>query len=630
MMVGNEDVLFNKDEKVKVTILFISFVTLMISLFGRIEWPYNIDPAWIAIVFCGIPIIIGAAKAIVTELDITADLLVSLALFASVYIGEYFAAGEVALIMSVGAFLEELTVAKAQLGIDKLIQLKPKTARLIKDGSEKIVAAESIKINDRLKVIAGETIPADGEIILGTTSVDQAIMTGESIPVDKTTGDFLMSGTINQYGTIEMIVTKNGEDSSIQRMVQLVESTDANKAKIVGIADRWAVWIVIVALSAAIATFLVTHELIRSVTILVVFCPCSLVLATPTAIVAGIGNVTKYGALVHEGDALERLAKVKRILFDKTGTITIGKPSVAAVVTVADLMKETDFLQSVASLEASSEHPLGKSIVTYAKEKNIELFSVADCKVWAGKGISGYQGYQYILAGNEKLLLENNIVLADLEHELSEKYIENGCTLIYVAINNRYVGFIALADTLRKESAATIKKIKQNGVKCTLLTGDNRHSAAFIADQAGMDEFEADCLPERKLEVVKKYADRNEKVCMLGDGVNDAPALKAAAVGIAMGGIGSDIAMEAADIVLVRDEIRNIPHLLALSKRMMKKIHFNLFFSMSLNFVAIILAITGVFGPVVGALVHNSGSVFVIVNSALLLNWKGKNKQQEI
>lgn len=292
-----------------VTLLVISGAAVICSLLKFQPFPF--DMAWIAIVLCGLPIILEAVVGLVTAFDIKADVLVSLALIASICIGEEFAAGEVAFIMQLGALLEKLTVAKARAGIEKLVHLTPQTARVLREGREEIAPAEQVRVGDRIRVLPGESIPVDGVIVSGQTSINQAVMTGESLPVDKTVGDFVSSGTVNQFGAFEMEASKVEEDSSIQRMIRLVQSADAGKAKIVGIADRWATWIVVIALSAAALTWLLTGQTIRAVTILVVFCPCALVLATPTAIMAAIGNATKHGFLMREGDALERLAGVK-------------------------------------------------------------------------------------------------------------------------------------------------------------------------------------------------------------------------------------------------------------------------------------------------------------------------------
>lgn len=339
-------------------------------------------------------------------------MLVSLALIASVVIGEIFAAGEVAFIMTIGAYLENRTVAKARAGIEKLVHLTPTTARVVRDGVESIIPAEQIKLGDTLRVLAGETIAVDGIITKGQTSVDQSVMTGESLPVDKDEGDEVKSGTVNQFGTFEMTAQKVGEDSSLQRMIRLVESADAGKAKIVGIADRWATWIVVIALAAAIITWFVTGEAIRAVTILVVFCPCALVLATPTAIMAGIGNATKYGILVREGDALERLAGVKRIAFDKTGTLTFGRPTVAKVESCHSDMSADELFSIAASAELCSEHPLGKAIVSCFKEKNNATPDEPEAfQLLPGQGVSAEIGSQKVYAGNEGLLTQMGLSL---------------------------------------------------------------------------------------------------------------------------------------------------------------------------------------------------------------------------
>lgn len=450
-------------------------------------------------------------------------------------------------------------------------------------------------------------------------------MTGESLPVDKTVGDEVSSGTVNQFGAFEMKASKVGEDSSIQRMIRLVQSADAGKAKIVGLADRWATWIVIIALTAAALTWAISGEIIRAVTILVVFCPCSLVLATPTAIMAGIGNVTKHGFLVREGDALERLAKIKMICFDKTGTLTYGKPEVTDIYAVS--MSSDELLALTAAAENYSEHPLGKAILRSAKEKGltINIPKAEDFSMNAGKGVKGTVSGREILAGNIKLLAENGISVPENIIEKADAYIQKGSTVIFTAYDGVTAGFIVLSDTLRPESRGMIKRLKELGVEPVLLTGDNENAAKNIARELGIIQVKANCLPEDKMNYISEYR-KNGSTAMIGDGINDAPALKTADVGIAMGGVGSDIAVDAADIALVDDEVKELPHLIALSKRMMTTIKVNLTFSMLLNFTAIVLAITAVLNPVIGALVHNCGSVLVIINSALLLKWKERNK----
>ena len=546
-----------------------------------------------AIILCGVPIILEAVIGLVTAFDIKADVLVSMALIASVIIGEDFAAGEVAFIMQLGSLLEDLTVAKARAGIEKLVQLTPQTARLISGGAEEIIPAENVRVGDVLRVLPGETIPVDGVILTGVTSVNQAVMTGESLPVDKGPGDEVSSGTVNQFGSFDMRAAKVGEDSSIQRMIRLVQSADAGKAKIVGLADRWATWIVVTALVAAAGTWAVTGEIIRAVTILVVFCPCALVLATPTAIMAAIGNATKHGFLVREGDALERLATVRRVCFDKTGTLTTGHPRVAAVRSFDEVLSEDGLYALAAGVEARSEHPLGKAVVSGWREAGGKLAAAEDFAMLPGRGVSALIGSRRVLAGNIELLASEGAAPGAEMLSAAEEYRERGCTVIYIAVSGAAAGFIALSDTLRPGVADTISAVRAAGAEPVLLTGDHRNAAETIARELGITEYKYECLPEDKLAWIDASQRAGAPVCMIGDGINDAPALKMACTGIAMGGVGSDIAIEAADIALVNDEISELPHLLRLSRRMMRTINVNLTFSMTLNFAAIVLAMTG-------------------------------------
>lgn len=601
--------------KKDITLLVISAISLILS-FLNLDLPFN--PAWISIILCGVPILLEAIIGLLTRFDIKADVLVSIALIASICINEIFAAGEVAFIMQLGGLLEDLTVKKAHEEQEKLVKLTPLTARLVIDGKEEIIEANKVKVGDILKVLPGENISVDGIIIEGNTSINQSAITGESLPVDKVVNDEVYSGTINQYGSFLMKATKVGEDSSIQRMIALIKSADASKAKIVGIADKWATWIVIIALSAALITYLITGLIIRAVTILVVFCPCSLVLATPTAIMAAIGNATKYGFLIKEGDALERLAKVDTITFDKTGTLTYGKPEVIEYKSIDPSLSNEELFKIIASVENYSEHPLAKAIVKSYKNKfNDKLLKVDEFNIVVGGGVKATLNNKNILIGNSNLLTNNNIKCKEVNN--------NGSTLIYISIDNDVKGYVVLEDTLREDSINTINKLKALNINPILLTGDNKIVASNIANKLGIKDVKANCLPIDKLEYIKLLNKDNKNVCMIGDGINDAPALKSALVGIAMGGIGSDIAIEASDIALIKDDIKQLPHLLSLSRRMMKTIKFNLSFSMLLNFASIVLAIIGTLNPIIGALVHNAGSVFVIINSAFLLNWKEKS-----
>ena len=599
-------------------------IGVVFSLLGiRLGVPF--DWAWFTIVLCGAPIVWGAAVAMYEDFDVKADLLVSLALIAAVAVGEVFAAAEIAFIMQLGAMLEEFTVSKAQAGIERLVKLTPTTARIVRNGKEEVMPADIVSVGDVVRVLPGEVIPVDGTIVTGDTAIDQSVMTGESMPVDKTVGDEVFSGTVNQFGAFDMTATKEGEDSSIQRMIKLVKSTDPGNAKIVSIADRWATWIVVIALLAAAGTYAVTGEIIRAVTILVVFCPCALVLATPAAIMAAISNASQRGFLVRRGSIMEQLAKVNTMTFDKTGTLTNGTPEVIAVETVSDI-SDTELYRLVASVERKSEHPLGKAIVSGFTSRYGERFDAVDSfRVIPGKGLEASVQAQSVLAGNEAMMTLADISIADSVKNAVREYLHHGASIVYVAIDGALAGYVALADRVRRESRSVVESLHELDVMPVLLTGDHVATAKTIAKRLNVSRVIADCLPEDKMDTVAQLQREGNIVAMVGDGVNDAPALKKSDVGIAMGGIGSDIAVEAADIVLVNDNIRELPHLVALSKRMMSTIKINLSFSLILNFVAIILAMMGTLSPVWGAPIHNGGSLLVVANSALLLSWAYKS-----
>ena len=611
--------LFKSETQKTVTFIIISSICLFMSLIQSVDELLHFNLSWVAIILCGLPIIKEAATCLYEEFDIKADVLVSLALIASVIIGEIFAAGEISVIMTIGALLEDLTVQKAKSGIENLVKLTPKQARIIRDNKEIMINADDIEIGDIVRVIVGETIPVDGVIIKGQGSIDESIMNGESLPVDKYVGDDVLSGTINQYSTFDIKATKTSQDSSLKRMIKLVKEADSKKAPIVSLTDRWATWIVVIALVSSIGTYLVTHQILRSVTILVVFCPCALVLATPTAIMAGIGNASKYGMLIKGGDVVERLSKIKNIAFDKTGTLTYGKLSVVEYKSFNPEYDDEALLKTLASVEAYSEHPLGKAIISYYKENNEELLDIQNFTVNPGKGITANLGEKSILVGNLKLIKDVDINLNKDIINISEEFTKKGCTVIYLSIDNKLIGYVALSDILREEAKEVISYIKSQKINPVMLTGDNKNSAQNIANIVGIDDIHPSLLPEDKMNIIKNLEDSKSPTCMIGDGVNDALALKYSSVGISMGAIGSDIAIEASDIVLASDDIKNIPYLLYISKKTMKTIKLNVTFSLALNFLAIILAMTGILNPVVGALVHNLGSVFVILNSAKLL-----------
>ena len=598
----------DKSEKIKLIAIITSTISLIVSFILNIQYI-----SIISILLCGIPIFKECYEGL-KEFDIKADLLVTIAIFASIIIGEVFAAGEIATIMAIGGFLEDYTVSKTQRKIKNLAKLKPlKATRIIEDMEERI-DVEKIKIGDILKVLPGESIPTDGVIIKGESSIDQSTLTGESLPVDKTINDEVYSGTINLYGSFTMKTTKISEDSSLQKLIHLVETTSPENSKIVRQADKWATLIVVIAFSAAILTYLFTFEIIRSVTILVVFCPCALVLATPTAIMATIGNLTKYGILVKNRESVEELSRASELVFDKTGTLTYGKSKIVNI--ISDNPKE--MMYYLASIESKSEHPLAKAIMKYYNDG--KLAEVENFKMHIAKGLSGEINSLKIIAGSEEFLKSENILIKN------NKLPENGEIEIYIAKNKEYLGKVQLADTLRDSSKETIRDLKRMGIKTTLLTGDNQKTAEYIAKQAKIRNVKSHCLPEDKVKYIEDEQIKGHKVAMIGDGVNDAPSLRKANVGIAMGEIGSDISVEAADIALINDNMENIPHLMQISRKTVKTINICIGFSLILNIIAMGLAILGILNPIEGALVHNIGSVAVVGYSYTLTKYKSSAK----
>lgn len=593
-------------------------ISLVCMLIG-IELPVN--PAWIPIIISGIPILYGAATDLFCKKTISSELLVSIAIIASITIGEIFAAGEIAFIMAIGEILEDITVNRAKKGISQLIKLSPQQGRKVIKENEKIieniVPIEEIYKDDILRVLPGETIPVDGKIIFGNSSVDQSIMTGESLPIDKAIDDEVFCGTLNCDGSIDIIATKVGEDSSLQKLIRMVKEAEENKAPMQRIVDKWAGWLVPAALIIAVIAYFLTSDIIRAVTVLVVFCPCALALATPTSIMAAVGQASKHGVLIKSGEALEKMGKVNCVAFDKTGTLTLGKLKVSNIITISSVT-EKELLKLVCSSEKRSEHLLGKAIVEYGKKENIEFLEVEDFKMISGKGIITKIENDEIYCGNSKFLQEQGIFLDESIEKNLENLRKEGKISILIGKNKKYIGIIALSDTIRPTAKEMVKKLKNMGTKVVLLTGDHKQTADYFAKEIGVENVYSELLPTEKVTYIKKLEKDGNKICMIGDGVNDAPALKTADVGIAMASMGTDIAIEASDIALMGDNIEKIPYLKKLSAATIKTIKFNITASMTINLAAIILSVLGLLNPITGALVHNVGSVLVVLNAALL------------
>ena len=612
-------------DRLRLIFVIISGIALTVSLI--FSWTGNsdkiaaFDPAWLAIILCGLPIVLGAIVGVVKDHDITADLLVAMALIGSLILKEFFAAGEVAFIMQIGSILEDFTSERAKKGISKLIKLSPRKANLLVDGQIKVIEAEEVKLGDILQVRAGESVPVDGKIIEGSTSIDQSAMTGESLPVERVPGDLVMSGTINQSGSILIEAVKTAGNSSLQRMIKLAEAADAQKAKIVRKANIWAAWLVVISLTTAIVAGSIigfsNHDFwlgfTRAVTVLVVFCPCAFVLATPTAISAGIGNASKHGLLIQSGEALERIAASTIAVFDKTGTLTKGQPEVVKVQSLSDI-SEDELVKIAASGETHSNHPLAKAIMDYNKSG---LYEIKNHKTLAGSGIEfEIDGKKYSVGKVQNDDIAHSAISSDMESS----------SLVGLYCQSKLLGIIFIQDTIKENARKMVEDLKALGIRTIMLTGDNENTARYVASQLGLDDYCANCSPEDKMNYIKKQEDLGNKVAMFGDGVNDSLALRTAFSGIAMGAIGSDAAIESADAVIVHDNLDSIPYLFKISRKTQGRITFNLCLSMLINFVAVTLAITGILNTVWGALFHNCGSVLVVISAFLLLLYKDKQE----
>ncbi|WP_317853689.1 cation-translocating P-type ATPase [Chakrabartyella piscis] len=613
--------------------LLASFLLEYIFPMMEISVVCPVNPAWVSLLISGTPI---AYWAVVTVMDkkITSPLLITIAMVAAVYIGDVFAAGEVAFIMAIGEYLEGRTVEKAKRGIELLFNLLPSVGRKITvdasgNTTEEMVEAKNIAVGDILRVLPGESFSADGVIVSGTTTVDQSIITGESLPVDKGEGDDVFTGTMNRFGSVDIQVTKSFANSSLQKMIQLVAEAEEQKAPTQKTVDKWASYLVPSACIIAIITYLVfmfgfqapDAALTRAVTVLVVFCPCALALATPTSIMAAIGQATKNGVLIKSGEALERMGMVSTVAFDKTGTITLGNLAVSDIVSfVGD---ENKLMPVVSAVESRSEHPIGKAVVNYAKKNHLEALEIKDFAMQVGKGVLASVDGSMIFCGNEKLMEAINLELSDEIHKKIAGLREEGKAVIIVANESVVMGIVGLSDEIKETSAKAIATLHDSGIKNTiLLTGDNEKSANFIAEKVGITEVHASLLPEGKVAAIQSLMEQSVNVCMVGDGVNDAPALKTASVGIAMGTMGSDIAIDAADIAIMGDDISKISYLKKLSDATIFSIKFNITLAMTINCIAIVLSVMGLLTPATGALVHNAGSVLVVLNAARLYDKK--------
>ncbi len=579
------------------------------------------DPAWLTIAISGYPLVYEAALRLWKGRGmgrISSALLITMAMGAAIGIGDLFAAAEVALIMAIGEMMEKQTTNRAKRGIEKLLSLVPAMARRLEDGKEVMVPLGEVRVGDRLRIIPGEHIPVDGKIIFGETSIDQSLVTGESMPVEKKKGDSVFCGTLNYLGTADIVAEKVGNDSSIAQMIRMVREAEARKAPAERMADKAASYFVPLALVLSVLTYFFTGDMMRAVTILVVFCPCALVLATPTAIMAAIGQAARHGIIIKSGESLEKLGDVNTIAFDKTGTLTHGKPEVTGVISFDSAISEEKLLQLAATVESRSEHPLGKAVCRYALSKGISGKTLSDFHMTPGRGIEATVEEGRVVCGSAAFMEEMGFSISGEQRNQIHGWENKGKAVVLVACGEKVIGLLGLSDVVKTEARSIVEKLQEMKIRIVLLTGDNGKTARYFAALAGIVHVFADLLPHDKVNRIRSMESEKRKVCMVGDGINDAPALKTADVGIAMGRLGSDIAVDAADIVLLSDDISKLPYLKRLAKETISTIKLSISLSMVINLLAVACSIMGLLTPTTGALVHNAGSCFVIFLAAML------------
>ena len=608
--------------------LLLDVIPMVEDFFGRDLLDLSFlpgDPAWLTIAISGYPLVYEAASRLCKGRGmgrISSALLITMAMMAAIGIGDLFAAAEVALIMAIGEMMEKQTTNRAKRGIEKLLSLVPTMARRLEDGKEVMVPLAEVRVGDRLRIIPGEHVPVDGKIIFGETSIDQSLVTGESMPVEKKMGDSVFCGTVNYLGTADIVAEKVGNDSSIAQMIRMVREAEARKAPAERMADKAASYFVPAALLLSVLTYFFTGDIMRAVTILVVFCPCALVLATPTAIMAAIGQAARHGIIIKSGESLEKLGDVNTIAFDKTGTLTHGKPEVTGVISFSPLISEEKLLQLAATVEGRSEHPLGRAVCRYALAQGILPKEISDFRVTPGRGIEAAAKEGRMTCGSLAFMEEKGFPISTEKKAQVQAWENEGKAVVLLASEGQVVGLLGLSDMVKTEARSIVEKLQEMKIRIVLLTGDNSKTARYFATLTGIVHVFADLLPHDKVNRIRGMESEKRKVCMVGDGINDAPALKSADVGIAMGRLGSDIAVDAADIVLLSDDISKLPYLKRLAKETLSTIKLSISLSMVINLLAVACSVMGLLTPTTGALVHNAGSCFVIFLAAMLYDKK--------
>ena len=627
----NRSITKNKIYILPMTLLVLNILAILFHFFIKISlsFPFEIIP----LVIGGFVVIRSTLLATIKKRKVTAGLLVVLALIGTTYVGEYLSGSIVSFMMIFGEFLEDLTMKKTQNAVRSLIKLVPHKCRKKIGDKFELVSIREVRPGDIIQVIAGEKIPVDGIINNGQATINEAAITGESMPVDKSVHDKVFVGTLNENGVIEILTEKIGNETILGQIIKTVKNAQENKGNVQKTADRFAEFFLPTILFICFVTAIFTKDIMRVMSILVIACPCALVLATPTAVIASVGNAAKKGVLIKGGVVIEEFAKVTTICFDKTGTITKGTPEVVDMF-ICDQSKKQEFLETLAIVEKNSGHPIGKSIVKYLVNKeNIDMNNIpnGEFDMLFGRGVKVKLDEKIYEVSNRRALEELNFEGSNSEkiYEFLDHEEKLGRTALVVLSNQNVLGCLSVADTVRPYIKDAINELKTLGIEdFIMLTGDNEYTASAICEEVGIEHFKANLLPQEKLDYIKKLQSEGKHVAMIGDGINDAPALTLANVGIAMGMAGTDIASDASDITLMSDRIDFLCETLALSKRTYFIIKQNIWvFAVLVNIIGILLSGLGFLNPIAAAIIHNASSIFVVLNSSRMLGYKYKNDQ---